>query len=327
MLTNTEVKEVPLKDMDFPLDFKVCFEPSRFNETLLKSFGYESMTWYIRGANNHTLPALGWGGYDNQSVQVKNASEVLHTAKKDWTTSHVLNKLHIYPLPGNDQNINATLQKINWIDNCYLLNRCMTEKDVLRTMKSLLIFFDESMLKDDNVTIELKLQGQNLAASRAIQDHLFFHTGDDMTMKPGKIPNFRVKIKKRVHIEGEPGNTCRNYPNSDFGSYRECDHKFMKTKVENIVPGLMPLWMTEDLSKVTSHPVVASLNDIGWYDLATLYFFKTVPGVLIRLPLGIDKSNCQLPCDIYSTETKLTSSMSSEDGTGFAISFQQDVEV
>ena len=263
-LTNTEVKEVPLKDMDFPLDFKVCFEPSRFNETLLKSFGYENMYWYIRGNSNHTLPgALGWGGYDNQSVQVQNVTEVLHAAKKDWTKSHGLSKLEIYPLPGYFQDIDTTLQRINWIDNCYLLNIGMIEKDYLRTMKSLLIYFDERMLKDNNVTVELKLQGRNLAANRVIQDHLFFHTGDIMKMRQEKVRNFRVKIKKRVQIEGEPGNTCHNYPNSDFESYRECDQQFMKTTVDKIAPGVMPLWMTEDLSKVTSHSVVASMNDIG----------------------------------------------------------------
>ena len=260
-LTNTEVKEVPLKDMDFPLDFKVSFEPSRFNETVLKSFGYESMYWYLNGKSNHTLPALGWGGYDNKSVQVKNASEVLHAAKKDWTMSQVLRKLNIFPLPGYNMNINATLERLNWVDNCYQLNIGLTDKDYLRKMKSLLMFFNESMLNDNNAAVELKLQGRNLAANRVIQDHLFFHTGDVIKMEQDKTPNLRVKIKKRVHIEGEPGSTCRNYPNSDFGSYRECDHQFMKTTVEKIAPGLMPPWMTDDLNKVTSHPVTVLLND------------------------------------------------------------------
>ena len=261
--TNTEVKEVPLKDMDFPLDFKVCFEPARFNETVLKSFGYESMYWYLRGTSNHTLPALGWGGYNNESVQVKNASEVLHAVKKDWTMSKVLSDLNIFPHPGYNMSLNVTLERLNWVANCYLLNFGMIDKDNLREMELLVVLFNESILNENNVTVELRLQGRNLAASRAIQDHLFFHTGDDMMMKQDKIPNFRVKIKKRVQIEGEPGNTCCNYPNSDFESYRECDHQFMKNRVEEIAPGLVPLWITEDLSKVTSHQVPASSNDIG----------------------------------------------------------------
>ena len=82
--------------------------------------------------------------------------------------------------------------------------------------------------------------------------HSFYHNGDDMKLDTSS--NFRVKIKKRVFIEGEPGTTCRNYPNSDFKSYRECDDKYMRTKVDKVAPGLnlTPVWMTEDLSKAVA---------------------------------------------------------------------------
>ena len=66
-----------------------------------------------------------------------------------------------------------------------------------------------------------------------------------------------------MFIEGEHGTTCRNYPNSDFQSYRECDDKYMRTKVDEVAPGLMPVWMTEDLSKTTTNPVVMTLKDSG----------------------------------------------------------------
>ena len=38
-MTHTHVKEVPLKDIDFPLEIKICVSPS-LNVTALKSFGY-----------------------------------------------------------------------------------------------------------------------------------------------------------------------------------------------------------------------------------------------------------------------------------------------
>ena len=66
-----------------------------------------------------------------------------------------------------------------------------------------------------------------------------------------------------MFIEGEPGTTCRNYPNSDFISYRECDDHYMRRKVNNATPGLVPLWMTGDLSKVTTKPVIFSHKAMG----------------------------------------------------------------
>ena len=50
-----------------------------------------------------------------------------------------------------------------------------------------------------------------------------------------------------------------------------------------------------------------------------------VPGVLENLFFGVDGSGCPLPCEMFSTETKITSTNS--DYVGFGIYFQQTVEV
>ena len=50
-----------------------------------------------------------------------------------------------------------------------------------------------------------------------------------------------------------------------------------------------------------------------------------VAGVLENLFFGVDGSGCPLPCEMFSTETKITSTNS--DYVGFGIYFQQTVEV
>ena len=47
-LSHTYTKEVPLKDLDFPHDIKICVKPS-MNKTALKMFGYEDVPDYIVG--------------------------------------------------------------------------------------------------------------------------------------------------------------------------------------------------------------------------------------------------------------------------------------
>ena len=112
--TNTVVKNVPLKNMDFPLDFKVCFQPAVFNETALRSYGYEDMVAYINGIRNYydSTALIGWGGHGNQPGG--NASEVLHAAKKDWTMSQIFNYFQVWP---HSENQSAVLQRINWISD------------------------------------------------------------------------------------------------------------------------------------------------------------------------------------------------------------------
>ena len=50
-----------------------------------------------------------------------------------------------------------------------------------------------------------------------------------------------------------------------------------------------------------------------------------VSGVLENLFFGVDSSGCPLPCEMFSTETKITST--NLDYVGFGIYFQQTVEV
>ena len=54
------------------------------------------------------------------------------------------------------------------------------------------------------------------------------------------------------------------------------------------------------------------------------FIFKLV-GAIRDLFLGADVSDCPLPCEISSTETKVFATNS--DWTGFGLNFQQTVEV
>jgi len=88
----------------------------------------------------------------------------------------------------------------------------------------------------------------------------------------------------------------------------------MRAKVNEVAPGLnlMPLWLTKDLTMVTTNPVSVSLN---------------AADVMEYLWDGVNESDCPLPCEIYSTETRHTDSTNSQGYIGFSITFQQNVEV
>ena len=95
-----------------------------------------------------------------------------------------------------------------------------------------------------------------------------------------------------------------------------------------MVPGLdlIPVWMTEDLSVVTTKPTIVSLKATG-NSVISAHLMHLFPGPLEYLWSGVDESNCPLPCEIFSTETKQTKSTQIKDNTGFTINFQQYVKV
>ena len=104
-----------------------------------------------------------------------------------------------------------------------------------------------------------------------------------MKLSSSEFSAYIVKIKKNVFVEEDLTKNCRNYPNQDFVSYKECDFQYMKNRVKEMTPklDLIPPWLTDDLDHVTSEPVkVASYIS---YQLGRLIF-------------GLDTSNCPLPC-------------------------------
>ena len=85
MKTHTYVKEVPLKDMDFPLDLKICVNPS-MNLSAVKEFGYGDINSYVTGQNlTKTLRSkfsmIGWGGLGPNDTSLASAKEIFDAVK------------------------------------------------------------------------------------------------------------------------------------------------------------------------------------------------------------------------------------------------------
>ena len=84
-----------------------------------------------------------------------------------------------------------------------------------------------------------------------------------MGLVPNKLKKYVVNIKKDVFVEEDPSQTCRNYPTSEFNSYTECDDNYARKKMEQIAPGLTPVWMTNNLELVTSQIMPAHRSAPG----------------------------------------------------------------
>ena len=154
-------------------------------------------------------------------------------------------------VPGSDK-------KINRIHACHLFN-----KKPYANMKSFGLVFNEVHY---NTSVELKLEDQGLRLQRdpPPMNH-FYSSGERMELLSKGMFRYIVKNRERVFIEGDPGQTCRNYPNTEFASYSECDDKYVRKKIEEIAPGLnlTPIWMSDDLDMVTSEPLPTNLSMPG----------------------------------------------------------------
>ena len=256
-ITHTEVKDVPLKDLEeFPLDIMICVKPA-LDTLALQNFGYLSEYHYTVGLNEDES-LVGWGGYNNQSEPVASGREVLNLTKRKITRDIILwlRGFHAFDGIPVDMTEDIVLENINQISECQNLNFTTNDKIHIRELKRLEIFFNETMWKD--LKLEIKLRGRTFASRREIEEHRFYSSGDALEIVHYVYSSYIVRIKTDVFVEEDPGKRCKNYPNPDFASFKECDDQYMRDKINEVAPGLTPPWLADDLDNVTTQPIVYS---------------------------------------------------------------------
>ena len=101
----------------------------------------------------------------------------------------------------------VTLDKINWLYECFTLNLSNVRRADLNGMEALAIYFNQ---KDDIVLktkFELRVMGTTLASRREIQEHLSYASGNAIKLSSGAVKedtvsSFIVQIKKNVCRRG-----------------------------------------------------------------------------------------------------------------------------
>ena len=98
--------------------------------------------------------------------------------------------------------------------------------------------------------------------------------------------------------------------------------------MDQIAPGLIPVWMTDNLDLTTTQPLPTNNRTLS-KDSLSVYQNKLCTSLLSakigNLFLGVDPSDCPLPCRTFSTEVKFFSKL--DELVGFGLFFLPTVEV
>ena len=169
---------------------------------------------------------MGWAGHTKDSDVRGSVKDVLEKVR-----NHKLEKLIQYiwvdfktedsfrvPLK------HATLRRVNYPHNCYTLDLSNVAQLRSESIKTLFITFKSGNLDK----VQISLQGSTIASNREIFDNSFYARGDKISVTPGRINKYAVEISKNVYLEEDKSKKCRDYPNSEYASYMECDDQFMK---------------------------------------------------------------------------------------------------
>ena len=253
---NTDTSELALQEIDFPLDIKICAEPA-FDETAIVEAGYDkgfSQYNYFTGRSRFNGSIFGWAGHTPQAGPVGSVKEML-----DKVRNHkVADIVEFIQFDFNNQkslNVSAHLARVNYPQNCYTVNLTNVIKAGTNGgVNNLRMFFKTEKTK----SVTINLQGVTLTSNREMYDNAFYTQGDPIFAEPGKFRKYAVEISKNVYLEEDTSKNCRDYPNSEFASYMDCDEQHMKNNCKRM--NLAPIWLYDNFSEVTK---ITILNHSG----------------------------------------------------------------
>jgi hypothetical protein len=311
-VTNTRVEEMELKDVDMPVVLKICVTPG-FNMTAIKEMGYDDpfgVYRYFNGESKYNQTILGWAGHTNTSRVHGSVAEVLKRVRAH-TADEVINKVGWFGRDNTFHSINISdvhLGRVNFPDNCYTLDIGSNARVKKHGVKYLYIDFKAL----ENRSAEVHVQGSSLACDRTIKAHRLYSEGDKITMqKMNLFRMFVVNLKKNVFVKEDPTKNCRDYPNPEYASYRECDHRWMKDSVARIAPGLLPIWLADNTDNVSIHHFSPELSSI-----------LSISDMMD----GLSLSDCPLPCSTIYAQTRFISETTS-DSSQIEITFSPSTQV
>ena len=195
-------------------------------------------------------------GHTNSSSVKDTVPGVLRKLQYLETAKTLLTKIRVAWGPGDwtiftpDQ-IYLTQKRINYPHNCYTLDISNHTRGKL--VQTISFFFKSSHGKIVD-KVHLLVQGKGIETNRDVYDNMFLSSGDAIETQPGKLTKYALEINQKVFVEEDKSKKCRNYPNEDFDSYAACDEKFMKSVCE--AAKLSPIWLEEDINKVTEQTSV-----------------------------------------------------------------------
>ena len=263
-MTITQERRVKLEDIEFPVVIKICMIPG-FNEDAIREAGYDESWFYFYGQSKFNESIFGWAGHNNRSEVLGGVEDIFNRVRNGRVVD-LLKRVKIRNNLGLSFEIpleHVKQARVNFPNNCQTLDLLEVDEIKGTIIKQIWIFFGDIT----NKSVEIIFKGRNLDCGRDIKDHSFYSRGQTITVDKNLLwKSYMVEISQRVYVEEDPSKRCRNFPTTQFLSYTECDDSFVGGIINKEVPGLVPIWQNDDLTKVSTK-VLDGNGRIGEEDL------------------------------------------------------------
>ena len=122
-------------------------------------------------------------------------------------------------------------ERVTYPRNCFYLNLSFLNDMQQEWIDSVEIGFNTTKVEK----AEIALYGKSLVANRDVYDNTFDNIGDKIYVsQSGYLNKFAVEISENSYLEEDKSKNCRNYPNPEYASYKECDDDYMRAICKSV---------------------------------------------------------------------------------------------
>ena len=241
---------------DFPLLARICIHPG-FDMPALRRAGYNNADGYFSGNSRFNRSVVGWAGHTQDGKVVGKVEEIYDAVKQNVSLKNHYFSVTVTTILGRIVTLDidniVQEEQINYPDNCQTLDVTTNSKIKIEGVKDIKI---KVLSFPVNISISVDLVGKSSACNRNLAELAFSQSGERVVFGNLLGKRYVVKILGEKFVEEDPRNDCRNYPNDDFFSYSDCDQDYIKKEVDRITPGLIPIWISDNLSHATPQKIV-----------------------------------------------------------------------
>lgn len=113
------------------------------------------------------------------------------------------------------------------------------------------IVFQFKKQQNLGLTVEIKDKRKALFR-RTLKSNSFDYEGARIELKDLSSPEivfYHITVSQTIDLETDKGKQCKDYPDQNFSSYRECDEDFVYNEVKKYK--IMPFWAAKNPDEIT----------------------------------------------------------------------------
>ena len=217
---------------------------------------------------------------------------------------------------GGENEIFAQPTLVNFPDNCQTVD--LPEEQKKKGTKMVFFTIDPEFIKSlpKPIKLELVIEDRAKATDRRLQRNRLHYNGPTIELdlvRPVGM-EYIIELKQQVYQEKDASKGCKNYPTENWKSYNHCDKEKTQERITSIMgSNLVPVWSSQDLSKVSTEHMVGENGS----DKVTK---------LERVFMGAN-SYCYSPCSKTTIFAKTLSSYPYGNMTHIGLNFMDTIEI